>query len=300
MPEVDGIGRLPYRRIDLMRLALVAALLAALAGPAAAQPHERLAVGNLDVTGEPGIPAERLARLRANLVGGFAATGWIVIPEDEVRQKVASNPALVSCQSDVCFKALGEAVDARWVLAGSVSVGVSTSYSADVRLVDVATGTTAAKYSNTCGVCTATEANNWLGLIAADLRRQVEAAPGAPAAAATTVTAAAPPPEVSRTTLWAFRGGAIGAAALGIGGFIVGGVETARSRSCTVMPGAQSCIGRRDTTNGQVFGYVTGSVLLVGAAVLGYYGWWHYRGHTVALVPGVSPTGAAAALKLSF
>lgn len=287
-----------------MRPALVAALLAALAGPAAAQSHDRLAVGNVDVSGEPGVPAERLARLRANLIGGFAAAGWIVIPEAEVKQKVAANPALMSCQSDVCFKALGDAVGARWVVAGSVSVGASTSYSADVRLVDVSTGQTAAKYSDTCGVCTATEANDWLGLVAADLKRQVEAAHPAAAAAtppAAVVTATAPPPPVSYKTLWAFRGAAIGAAALGIGGFIVGGVETSRSGElCMRQPGATTCNPRRDTTAGQAFGYATGSVLLVGAAVLAYYGWWHYRGRPIALVPGLSPRGAAASLALSF
>lgn len=286
-----------------MRLALAAALVAALAGTAAAQPHDRLAVGSLDVSGEPGTPAERLARLRANLIGGFAAAGWIVIPDEEVKQKVADNPALASCQSDVCFKSLGETVGAQWVLSGSLSVGSSTSYSADLRLVEVSTGRVAAKYSNTCGVCTTMEAKDWLGLVAADLKRQVSQAgpPVPPPAPAAAVVASQPKPTVSSTKLWTLRGAAIGAAALGVGGFIVGGVEAARAgKTCSPISPAVECTSRRDTTAGQAFGFAAGSILVVGAAVLAYYGWFHYRGWDVALAPSVSPSGAAATLHLSY
>lgn len=286
-----------------MRLALVAALVAALAGVAAAQPHDRLAVGSLDVSGDPGTPPERLARLRANLIGGFAAAGWIVLSDDEVKQKTAANPALMSCQSDVCFKSLGETVGAKWVLAGSLSVGASSAYSADVRLVEVSTGRTAARYSNSCGVCTTAEAKDWLGLVAADLKRQVEATmapvPTPPVAGA--VTAPPPPPPVSKSKVWAFRGAAIGAAALAVGGFILGGVEAGRSGpTCAAVPPADGCPERRDTVGGQAFGFTVGSVLLVGAAVLSYYGWFHWHGRTLALVPAVGPTGAAASLHLGF
>ncbi len=286
-----------------MRLPFVLLFVAASAATAAAQPHERLAVGSLELFGEPGIPAERLSRLRANLLGGFAASGFIVIPEDAVQQKVAQNPTLAQCQSEVCWKALGDAVGAQWVLAGSISVGSSTSYSADLRLVEVASGRPAAQYSNSCGVCTTSEANTWLGLVAADLKRQIDSArtpaPQPPAAAVATTP---PPPTVSRTRVWAFRGAAIGALALSVGGFVLGGVYAARNNGhdCTVVPPALDCTGRRNTTDGEAFGLAIGGAFLVSAAVLGYYGFWRYHGYTMALVPAASPTSAAATLHLGF
>lgn len=280
-----------------MRIAFVAALTVALTASAAAQAHEKLAVGSLDVSGEPGTPPERLDRLRANLVGGFAAAGWVVIPEAEVETKVADNPALASCQSDVCFQALGQTVGARWVLAGSLHAGTSTSYAADVHLIDVETGRRAAQYSNSCGVCTTTEANNWLGLIAADLKRQVEAS------RPVVTPAPAPAQPAPRTTArqWAFRGAAIGAATLAVGGFVFGGIESSRDgRLCTPIPPATDCTPRRDTTAGQLFGYITGGALLAGAAVLAYYGFWHHPERKVAVVPGLSPTSITATLVASF
>jgi hypothetical protein len=266
-------------------------------GIAQAQTRDRLAVGSLEIFGETGIPAERLARLRANLLGGFASVGWTVLSDREVKEKAGDNPALLSCQSDPCFKALGEAAGAQWVLAGSISVATSTSYSADLRLVDVASGQTAAKYSDSCGVCTSSEANNWLALVAADLKqkalatRPVAAANGT--AAVATVKSEWP---TTRKQLWIFRGAAIGSAALAVAGFIVGGVEASREgRLCTPVAPATDCPLYRDTATGQAFGFVTGSLFLAGAAVLAYYGWWHYRGRSLALVPGA----AAGAVGLS-
>lgn len=292
-----------------MRALLVAAIISAasFAGSAAlAQPHERIAVGKLEVFGEPGMPSERLEKLRNNLLGGFAAIGLTVIPDDEVKRKVGDNPALLQCQSDLCFKALGDAVGARYVVAGTLSISSATSFSADVRLVDVRSGQPAAKYSNTCTPCGGDEANNWITLVAADLKRQVDAA--APRATTTTAIGApvetapnVPPPTVSAQKVWAVRGAAIASWALAAGGFIIGGVEKSRDgRSCAVASGASDCTGRRDTVAGQAFGFTVGSVFLVGAAVLTYYGWFHWRGRTMALVPSATPSSVAASFSLRF
>lgn len=285
-----------------MRTAFAALLLTGWSSLAAAQPRDRLAVGKLEVFGEPGVPAERLTRLRANLLGGFAASGLAVVADDEVKQKIGDNPTLLQCQSDLCFKALGDAVGAKWVLAGSLSVGSATSYSADLRLVDVGSGRPVAQYSNTCGVCTTAEANDWVGLVAADLKRQLDATRPKPAAAiAAGVVEPPPPPTVPARRVWAFRGAALGAFALGAAGFILGGVEKARDgRACTVVAPATDCAQRRDTTAGQTFGFVAGGVFLVGAAILTYYGWWRWRGHTLALIPSASPSSARAELAVSF
>jgi hypothetical protein len=274
-----------------MRLALSVVLLASLSSQVKAQPRDRLAVGRLEITAEPGTPAERLAKLHANLVGGFAAVGWTVISDEELRAS-SPDPSLQSCQSDACFKALGDATKAQWVLAGSISNSAPSSFAAELRLIEVASGRTVATYSNTCGVCTNKDANEWLALVAADLKQQAVASrpaskPDAAAANQTMLTNA--PLEPPTRTQWILRGAGIAAGVLGLAGVVFGFVEVGRDATvCDSVPAGGQCVRHRDTTNGQIFGFATGFPLLAASALMSYYGWRHAP-KRLAFAPAVSP-----------
>lgn len=259
-----------------------------LSSSAAAAVRYRAVVPLIDIDGDA--PDARGAQLRSSLLGGLASAGFDLVPEADLKRKLEAAPDLASCTTTACLRGIGALVGARWVLAARIEATGST-FRTDVRVVDADTGKVAAEASSTCQVCTDEEARDSVSNVAFDLKAKLDellAPPSARPEPAPRPEPVVPVVERSPKATWALRGTGIAAGVLGLGGIIFGAVEAGRhgSRACEPQSGFLDCPDRRDTTGGQIFGFVTGGVLLVGAAALSYYGWRTPR-PGVAIAPAI-------------
>jgi hypothetical protein len=90
-----------------------------------------------------------------------------------------------------------------------------------------------------------------------------------------------------------------GLGALGVGGFILGGVEASRDgRACTPKPPATECPVFRNTANGQLLGFIGGGVTSALAVAFGVLGWWKHP--AVQVTPAVGPGGASLSVEVGY
>jgi hypothetical protein len=268
---------------------LVAALLA-VAAPASA--GEKMLLRSVEFTG-PGAADAPVAELRHSLVGGLAAAGFELVPETSLSSQLEKSPELRACTTDTCIVALATAFGARWGLTVDVEVIARGTLEMRLRIVDAKTGK-ALHEQPSCNACSTEEVDNWMSSAGPLIRQRLE-----PLIAAVAPPVAPPPPIVEERpsgAKWAMRGLGIAAGALGLSAFIAGFVEVGRNGSDDCASAATGvCARKLDTTNAQIFSFVSGTVLLGAAAALSYFGWRHPK-KPIAL----SPFGAGARLTLSF
>jgi hypothetical protein len=260
---------------------------------------ERLALASFRTLGEHMTEPARGA-LRLSLTGGLAAAGFEVVGDEEQTQRLRGVPGLAGCETAACLKRLGEVLGVKNALKGQIEMIGTSRYLTSLSLIETETGREIARVDDTCEVCTLAEANDAVSNAAAALKAKLEPprVPAPPAVAA--VTAPAPEPPPSKLTL-ALRWGGVALLGVGAVGLIVGFAELGidNSRACTPPAGFTDCPTRVDTTNGQIFGFVTGGLGLAAGAVATYFGW--RRTHrAMALAPTVTPRFAGATFTLGF
>jgi hypothetical protein len=241
-----------------------------------------------------GVEGARAQQVRANLVGGLIAAGFDVVPADEVERKLQSAPELRDCSTAVCWQGVGRQIGVPYVLAGRVSVFGET-YSLELRAIDSVKGDLGVQLKEECIACRTDDANDWLSNNAASLRVALDKVVHP---AQKPMEAIAPPPRDMRKT-WALRGAGLAAGALGLGALIFGFAEAGLHDEVVCDPRCS----RRDTSGGMAFGFVTGGVLLAGAAVLLYYGWRPAADRApakVTLLPAAGPRGGGLSLQVRF
>jgi len=285
-------------------LLLVSALLTVGLPSSSAASPQRLVVARLDTEGEAAPTVK--ARYRSDVIGGFAAAGFSIVSDEELKRRMAQNPALGSCQSNPCLRAAGEAVDADLVLAGTIAIS-GTIFTAELRVIDVHTGRVVANYSGRCPeVCTGAEASDWFSDVPLQMKKAIDSrwAP-TPAPRSTIETRDAPsalalPSPAQTRNRRIFRGFAIGLYALVPPAIVLGVVERTREGpACTSVPQDGVCVRRRDTSVGQEFGCITAGASFLGAVVFTYLGWVHY-GDRVTLTPAVTSSSAQLHLTMHF
>ena len=294
LTHTDGWLNVVTRMRPILRVVLVIVGIVAFR-PAVA--GERLVVRSIDLSGAA-LPA-RATEVRSDFVGGIAAAGFDVVPDEALKKALDETPELASCTSDVCLASIGKSLGARWALAAVIEVISLSNVHVTARIVDAKTGKVAATFDKGCeGPCTWDENKNLVSSAGPSLRSQLEslialetASAGGPALVVVA------PVDTGPTKLeWGLRIAAIGSGALAVAGFIVGGVEASRSNQsdCSgAFPDAY-CMRRLDTGTGQAFGFATGSIFLVASGVLAYFGWRH--SHRT----GVTATSSRGAALLSW
>jgi hypothetical protein len=143
-----------------------------LAGVAAAEPRERVAVLSLEIEGD--CPPELRSELEKSIDGGLYAGGFDVIRRAEVEKKLRAAPELRGCVSTTCLQRIGMLLGVtRFVRARVEAAG--GGYRAELELLGAdASGGVIHRVERTCAVCTVAEAHDMVSSAAA----QVAAGPG--------------------------------------------------------------------------------------------------------------------------
>ncbi len=285
-----------------MRWIVVAVMMAS----SAAFGAERLALHSVEVTGEmrPGIDTE----LRDNFIAGLVVAGFELVPDTELQALFAKNPSLQNCKSEPCLQGVGEKLGVRWVVTATFENG-DNNVTATIHLVDAKTGSLIVNDTSDCmqkyGPCPTSDKRNFVSALGHGIRNRLApllALDQQPAGAAS-VAVTAEPPVRPGSRKWFLRAGGITALVLGAAGLTVGFVEVGRDTSaCGSLPTGTVCVRQRDTTNGQLFGFLTGAPLAVAGAIMTYYGFRKSRGPSVraAVVPVSGANGAAILVDGSF
>lgn len=279
-----------------MRAVLVAVVL--LIAPLA-HAGERLALASFRTLGEQMTEPTRGA-LRLSLTGGLAAAGFEVVADEEQTQKLRTVPGLAGCETSACLKRLGEVLGVKAALKAQIEMIGSSRYLTSLTLIDTESGRELARIDDTCEVCTLSEANDSVSNAAAALKAKLEPPRAPPPVTPPPALVATPEPGPSKLTL-ALRYGGIALLGVGLVGMVVGFAELGidHSRQCTVPPGFLDCPTRVDTRNGQIFGFVTGSLGLAAGAVATWLGWRKPR-RSMAIAPTFSPQHAGASLLVTW
>jgi len=261
---------------------------------------ERIAILSFKTLGEQ-LPDQARGPMRSSLSGGLASAGFEVVADDEVTRQLSKSAGLAGCETSACMRRLGELVGAAYVVKASVELVGAARYVITLQVVATADGQEIARVDDVCEVCTIVEANDSLSNAAAALKAKLR--PKELHAAANPATSnigeVAPPP---RKPNWVLRGVGLGLLGVGVIGFIVGFSELAvdGNRDCAVRPPNKDCPQRIDSTGGQAFGFVLGSVGVAAGTVLTVLGWRPTKSTKLSLAPLFTPSTAALQLRLSF
>jgi hypothetical protein len=268
-----------------MRILVAGVLL--LAVPASAA--EKMLLRSVEFTG-PAAAEAPTDRLRESLIGGLAAAGFEIVPVASLQEQLEKSPELRACTTDTCVVALASAFGARWGLTVDIEVIAKGTMAMRLRVVDAKTGKTIREEPQ-CTACSTEEVDNWISSAGPLLRQKLE-----PLIALPTPVQTAPVEEKRPMSPWVLRGLGIGAGALGLAAFIAGFVEVSRNGSSACSdPVTGLCVKKLDTTDAQIFTFVSGTVLLGAAAALSYFGWRHPKKNVA-----IAPFGAGARVTVSF
>jgi hypothetical protein len=175
----------------------LAAILSAIMSFAAPRAEARARLAIVDFQIEGGASPALSLQLQEGFQAGLLRSGVFVIDAAETAKRMEARPDLQHCDTSVCLKALGQLLDARYLVrvrvdaAGNTYKAVARVFSTDGATPPELPLTTKSK---TCDVCTVAEARETLLRLADTLRPQIEEPlPVAP------VPPAPPPPPPSRT-----------------------------------------------------------------------------------------------------
>jgi len=208
----------------------------------------RIAIPEFQIIDGGGSPALAL-QLQDGFVLGLVRAGLQVLDPVDTGKRLDGHPELQHCEASPCFKAVGQLLDAKYVVRVRVEVA-GNSYKALARLFSTEGAAPAAlpvaTKSKSCDVCTVAEAREIMLRLADAIRGYLEDAAPPPAAPA---PAAPPAPPSLAVPVVAAMVGALAVAA----GFAV----LSSNGSCTLT----GCSENRDRN-------VLGGVLIgAGAAI---------------------------------
>jgi hypothetical protein len=263
---------------------------------------ERIAILSFKTLGEQ-LPDQARGPMRSSLSGGLASAGFEVVADEEVARQLSKASGLAGCETSACMRRLGELVGAAYVVKASVEVVGNARYVITLQVVSTADGQEIARVDDVCEVCTLVEANDSLSNAAAALKAKLRPKAivgGTVAGAAPSTLVETPPP--ARKPNWALRGAGLGLLGVGVIGFIIGFAELAvdGNPDCTARPPAIQCPERIDSSAGQAFGFVIGSLGVAAGTVLTVLGWRPTQSTRLSIAPILSPSTAAMQLRLSF
>ncbi len=270
----------------------------AFAAPASAR--ERIAVATFKLLGD-NLSAPARNTLRSSLVGGLAAAGFDVVPDEDMARVLKQAPGLSGCDTTTCLKRLGELLGLKRVLKAQLELLGTSNYVFNLEVIDIADGTPAAHLDDGCQVCTLQEANDALSNAAAALRTKLEPATPQPPPALPPVVVTPPVTPPVEHHGRPYRWGAVAALAAGAAGLATGiallaidGREVGSHFDSGVLK-----IDRYDTFGGGVALTVIGIGL---AATSGALFWMDTRRgeKKVTLIPSVAPGAAALFLNGRF
>jgi hypothetical protein len=221
-----------YEKIVPMRALFIAAAVALLAMPVAADPsRERAALVAIDLG--PNAPIYLRATAASQLEAGLTAAGYELVPADEVSARLTG--ALASCRGGTCVRLVGAALGARSLVF--VTIDGSEEHTAfAMRVHDGRTGELEAELHEVCTRCGQTEFSVRLGAAAATLHARAlahreaaspakalpEPAPGlTPAPPAREASPGPAPSPASRSIVPGILVGVAGAIAVGGGLYLM-------------------------------------------------------------------------------
>ena len=222
------------------------------APPAPTTPRVRVAIPEFQIDGG-GSPALAL-QLQDGFVLGLVRAGLQVLDPVDTGKRLEGHPELQHCEASPCFKAIGQLLDARYVIRVRVEVA-GNSYKALARLFSTEGAAPAAlpvaTKSKSCDVCTVAEAREIMLRLADAIRAYLEeSAPPMPAPAP-------PPPPAPPSLAAPMVAAMVGALALATGFAVL-----SSNGSCTLT----GCSENRDRNvlGGMLIG--AGGALAVGGA----------------------------------